>query len=337
MISYHPDNQGQNDIASLEESFFRDIFDKTQKNRVYDELHSFFASASLSDITAYKNTYWKWYVFATWRVLNYLPFENVVEACRTQIPTAVALGIDVYEDLMKYLMVKPFYLDEAQTMYSKIKKAFFESGFIIGKMKNKDITTKNLISEIEKLDREGNDALLLAELRVQIKGLLFPEGKSLSQYAQVNPEEEAGDFIDLVHFFLGIDEDKILNILDVYRDPLSYTEEEIEEGTTSSADLVVGKEEGQPSQRTSTPEKPVKPESVQKTAPPAQEKKMSLPEIKQMIDQRFKKDPSGQIENIEGVLQLLDQLAGEQGNEKIRELYYFDEEAGEFRWNETLI
>jgi len=67
-----------------------------------------------------------------------------------------------------------------------------------------------------------------------------------------------------------------------------------------------------------------------------EESKMSLNEIKEMIVSRFA-DKDGKIENIEGVLTLLHSLADDQKNEKIRELYYFDEEKSDFSWNNDLL
>ena len=90
-------------------------------------------------------------------------------------------------------------------------------------------------------------------------------------------------------------------------------------------------------------------EEVEKIKKRAEEKKkaesskkkenitLSYPSIKSQLEQEFSYDESGELQPIENVLARLSQLAEENNDENIEELYMFDEETGKFMWNEDLI
>ena len=59
--------------------------------------------------------------------------------------------------------------------------------------------------------------------------------------------------------------------------------------------------------------------------------------IKSLLEQQFSYDESGELSPIEEVLDRLTQLAEENSDESIEELYMFDEEQGKFVWNQDLL
>ena len=56
-------------------------------------------------------------------------------------------------------------------------------------------------------------------------------------------------------------------------------------------------------------------------------------EIKSKILQFFPKDESGEIIDTEGVFEVLEKTANKYNDEKIKELYYYDEATGKFEWS----
>ena len=79
-------------------------------------------------------------------------------------------------------------------------------------------------------------------------------------------------------------------------------------------------------------DEPVVQEQPQTLQPLEQE--ITNEEIQALIDSEFKKDETGQYEDIEGVFGKLDELATEYNDESIRELLYFDENTGGFVWKQ---
>src|SRR3989339_200215 len=63
----------------------------------------------------------------------------------------------------------------------------------------------------------------------------------------------------------------------------------------------------------------------------------SYVDIKSELEQQFSYDDTGELQPIEEVLAKLSQLAEENNDEKIEELYMFDEDAGKFIWDDDLL
>ena len=64
---------------------------------------------------------------------------------------------------------------------------------------------------------------------------------------------------------------------------------------------------------------------------------LSYADIKSELEQQFSYDDTGELQPIEEVLAKLSQLAEENNDEKIEELYMFDEDAGKFIWDDDLL
>ncbi|MDD2656083.1 MAG: hypothetical protein PHQ18_00720 [Patescibacteria group bacterium] len=64
---------------------------------------------------------------------------------------------------------------------------------------------------------------------------------------------------------------------------------------------------------------------------------LSYANIKLDLEQQFSYDEAGELQPIEEVLAKLSQLAEENNDEKIEELYMFDEDAGKFIWDDDLL
>lgn len=80
------------------------------------------------------------------------------------------------------------------------------------------------------------------------------------------------------------------------------------------------------------PEKASAPTSkpVAASTPPARGSDYS--QVKKYIERKYIKGPDGQFENIEGVFGELAGFAAQRGDQKIAELFYFDEKEGKFKW-----
>lgn len=59
--------------------------------------------------------------------------------------------------------------------------------------------------------------------------------------------------------------------------------------------------------------------------------------IKRIVDKKFMKEVSGQYIDTQGVLVMLDGLSQSYNDNKIRELYVFNEKSGSFEWNNDLL
>ena len=64
---------------------------------------------------------------------------------------------------------------------------------------------------------------------------------------------------------------------------------------------------------------------------------LTYKEIRRQIESRFPKDKTGHFLNIVDVMHELERIGHDQGDLKVRDLYYFNEQTGSFEWNENLL
>lgn len=348
---YNPKKMSAQEFAPIEQAFFvEDYGDRGKREEIYKQLDTFFGPLSLPEKQAYQNTHWKFYVYCSWQMMNTMDKERVVMLFAEQVPDALRLDIDVWEKLMWYFTATGLSEASVESQYGKIRNALFGSGIVLGTFKDKSVTVQDVVGEIKQIDRGGNDSMKMAELRSKVKALFFSKDYTIPSAVGTDIDQAVSRFIDLVHFFMGIEPETVQFVVDRF----------ILQGST--VDLDAPAQLPQQVEKAPKPgeKKPTPPATPKKRTPPVPAKKAPQPpklstpksppppskppqkkggyaEIKAMIESRFHPDANGEFANVEGVLMLLDGLAEEKKDEKIRDLYYFDEQTGGFKWNDALL
>ncbi len=400
-------------IVEKEKEFQLMIADPKKAEETWAELHEFFKNATFLDVQEYWETYWRWYTDLTWKRLNALPKDIIVNiAVSLQIPMASMIGYDVWERLMWYFGMRTLDDEDLTIFYTKVRTSFFNSKAFLGKSDNKDFLIRDLVEKVKNLNLKENNSLEMAGFYSKIQDIIKSQSDVVRKYIDVSTDDVVKELTSLSSFFIGVEPDKISAVVEGFLHPelveavevqneIKKKEEEelekigdemVELGIGNKTKEVIEKIELQPeilkedvmetpvveektaeiieeseeetvteekveSEKTEeipvektvveevveTPNKEEKEETIvptETTEPILEEKpeenKMSLNEIKEMIVSRFA-DKDGKIENIEGVLTLLHSLADDYKDENIRELYYFDEEKGDFSWNINLL
>lgn len=310
-------------ITAIEVDFWQQIQGNSDAaDEVYQELSGFFADQGPAAIyNDYYYSYWRWFTELMWtRSGNFesMVFSNQLMA--KQVPIALALGYDVWDALIWHLHFRTPFSDDMASVYGSFQKAFFESDAIVGSYKGALVAVKDLVPEIEKINRPNANSLETAETMSKIQACFadYSNRPELVNYF-IKPEKSTDLFVGLVNFFLGVKPDRILYVVDGY----------VHGSTATDQNTAPAIQPGEETAEVATDTAAV----VASTSAP----KAAYTDIKTMIEARFTRDASGEFANLDGVLALLDSLATEQGDEQIRDLYYFDEGTGKFQWNEGLL
>lgn len=199
----------------IEKEFFTEaLSNAVWKTKVHDELEALFINATEADIAQYKNTYWRWYVYVTWRLFNRLTEEEVLRAMEQQVFDALSLGVDVWDNLIWYLGQRVFVESDIKLFYPKLKNIFYASQHLVGELNGERWTVSKIISELLRLDQQGHDSLQLAQFQEKLQRLLFPSSESICSYVEVQPKEAVARLVGLVHFFEGVGSEAIISVID---------------------------------------------------------------------------------------------------------------------------
>ncbi len=339
-MSFIPQQLKPGDIEAKEKEF-RSLLDLgKEEEKMWADLHGAFKDDANND-QAYWYTYFRWYTELTWRRLEGLNDEEFFEiVVARQIPMAILTDHDVWNSLLWTLSTRWYATGDMADAYQRIRDTFSSSKGVLGQENGKSITLADLFADIRRLNDTGNDSFQMVALRSRIKNLFYPASQPLVKYLNPDQDTAVRQFIDLNHFFLGTEVDDITAVVDIFLHPENYTA-----GTAAGLGSVPTPPASitAPVQASTTPPAPapvrprvVRPPKVAPSSPaekPLEKKKMSYPDIRAMVDSRFEKDEKGQYKNIAGVAALLEQLAKDQNDPAIEDLYYFDERTGKFRWN----
>ncbi|MCB9798911.1 hypothetical protein H6758_04260 [Candidatus Nomurabacteria bacterium] len=367
-MEFQPKKLALAEFEKTEKAFQAIFSDAKQMNVVWNQLHAFFMSATSEQIHEYKHTYWRWYVLLTWKRLNTFSIEEFLEIVVRQIHTAILLLDNVWDSLAWFLYNKGMTEQEMQSYYRKIKEAFWNSDWEIGRDGGKEYTVRDIIAEIERQEAQNADTLELAQFSAHLQAVFYksdPEFENYKQYYREDHEDVINDFNSMVHFFIGVPQDKIFYVVDAFVHPDEYdiepentekepsTVSEVNEEFERELDAFFNDDTNQPQEHDQKPistsesdlqEKRITQDSQTPSLPRERPSEVSSQKvavdyhaIKDMIEERFMKDEDGQIANMHGVLALLEAMAQQYEDDKIREIYYFDENEGRFVWNEALL
>jgi hypothetical protein len=340
------DNQ---ELEKKEEEFESLLLNESEAEAVLKELQGFFANLSFEDsVKKYKTTYWRWYTELTWDRLNGLSEQILVNiAIGQQVPTALLLGINVWQDLMRYFLANNYLENNVESLYIKVKKSFQESKVTVGVWKGSDITVADLVKEAKEINKR-NDSLAEAEFENKLKQIMLSNDWLVQEYAAEDSDDAAGAFIELIAFFETFTEENIWFVVDSFINPEKYQNGAGE--VPSAAPKPAASERPVSKSVPTTPPKPViSSETISKppvlkptvsTKPTLQETRVVEPQvrpttaqIKSEIESQFKKDDKGNFEDIETVLAMLSTLSEKYNDPKIADMMYFDEKENKFKWN----
>jgi len=190
------------------------------------------------------------------------------------------------------------------------------------------------------LDNRGSDSIQLAHLFSRMQSVFFEKlSEDMRGKVLVEKDEIINALVELTHFFSGVEGDGIYVIVDAMKFPEHYMDrnEDIAEAELPKKILEEQTIFPETVAESEVPLIQTQEEKQEEPLSPADKVEVDYAGIQHMIDERFIKDEAGNYVNIEGVLTLLSTLADQYRDEKVRNLYYFDEAKGGFVWDQTVL
>lgn len=317
MASFTPNNPTEEKKADLQRIFYTvTTLNQEVLFDAYKEMDAFFTKPQgVSYIETYKTSYFEWYVYAGWTLLQWLPNDAVLRAGAYQVPDAIRLGFRVDQVLLTYMSTQVI-PDDLSVFYKDLKKNISESSAIVGKENNEPVSLAKIYAELKKIN-DNFDALKYSEFKTRVIAMLQPTLPT-HDYAYIPMDKMIMNLMDLLNFLQATNEETILIAVDAHTKPNFY--ERLERGDFKT----VSKEE-------------IYDAIKAKLGPPVKLLPEKFQETKEFLLQQFPQDASGQFENIEAVMDILDNTATVMGDERLRELYMFNENTAQFEWNQELL
>lgn len=244
---------------------------------------------------------------------------------------------------MTYLGVHTIDKFDLADFYIEIRNGFLNSEAIVGTFQSKEVSVKDLVADVNKINNQKLSSLERATAVNRIRDIFASNGsKNISTYFTEDVFGAVNNFIDLVNFFSEIKGDEIYDLVNVFMHP--ELEEKVVVPTVSNPPPVRANPqmvtiERPPEEVVIAPPQALVNPPRQKKEPEAKVekvKKMTHAELKEQIENQFRKDQKGQFVNIPDVLRELERLAAKYGDDRIRDLYIYNEKDGRFEWNEEL-
>ncbi|MFA7314978.1 MAG: hypothetical protein WC025_03580 [Candidatus Magasanikbacteria bacterium] len=288
------------------------VNDSDKKLELFYILNDFFADdRNQEKHLKYYATLWEWYVFLFWETIKFLDEKMVINTFAHQLVDATQLGIDVQDSLFKAISNITPDPEEMQSFYSNIKKE-------IQNCTEKIVTSKGLsqysIKDIydKKVFFKQNKNLDLdyVEFKTKVHDSIFSVIRN-EKYRFFETDKAYNLFLNMINFFIDIEPQEINEFIfafdhkmDIIRD--QNLSEEYGDEVEESDEINI------PEQTTYST-------------------------IKSQLEQQFSYDTDGELQPVEDVLSKLSELAQENDDVQIEELYFFDENIGKFIWNEDLL
>ena len=326
MANFIPRQLSEAEIEELQNEFTVKEADIEQAEQMFKEMDDYFRNADIKTDKDFSLSYFRWYTDLSWKFLQSRDYDFVVNvAVARQIPPAILLGFDVWQDLIWYLALRAELKSDMESLYGRIREAFVKSEAIIGIWQGSDYKVSDLVKEMQMLERLGNDSIEEAEFRNKSLQIYMPENNAtLQKYIMVDPSDGLASLISIVSFFLGVEPVNIWYVVDNYTHP-----EIVGEASPSAKPVVVAAPKPAPVKPTPQPQavQPKK-EEVKPISPPAVPARPTPAQIKSQIEKEFS------AEDVEGIMGKLNELAEKNNDPKIADMYYFDEKTARFLWNQ---
>lgn len=306
-FDFTPKNLTPEELKRKEEEFRVTQIDRGIMDDLWVQLDGYFRNASIEEDKKYRDTYFRWYTSLTWQTINSKDVDFFVDmAIGRQISTALLLDFDVWRKIMHYLAINAGHdFDVVTNLFRRMKQSYFTSQQYLGSDKGADVTLSVIAAEIQKIERENADSLVFAEQNSRVQRIVFPKDIALDHPLYVcDPTIFSKRLLDLTSFFIGVPDERIYYVVDAFQHPQLYKEKKVTE------------------------------DSVSPSLPPTENPYISL---QQDLVVQFPISPDGQFVQVEAVLDHLEQLASATGDDRIRDLYVFNENTGKFEWNQQLL
>lgn len=311
----------------------------------------------------FRDSYSYCFSVLAWRLINNLKTEELFDVIASVSFLGLLDGEDIWKKIVKYIDIKALGEEDTKRIYSNIKREILNSKEIIYVENEKYFTVSDLVNKIN-LFYQTDDNLSLAELFSKL------ENKIKIRLEEINikdnePTKILSLFKSLIEFFSGVDENNIYNLLFSINNPrqfevylnknletknnyLEKTEEKVivaekkpeiviqEKNIANLANSVPVKEifENEVEFTMKKNDKKIEEKKVLKKVV---NKKVDYNLIRMDIEMNFDMDDEANFIDLEAVLNKLEELKNKYNDNKILELYYFDEKENKFVWNDELL
>lgn len=208
-------NLSRTKLQEMEQFFWDAYADGEKREEVFAELDAFFSKADASTDKLYYYTFFRWYVALLWKKINALPKAKVIAAFERTVPLAIGLGVDVINELLRYLVRWPDTNDDAKELYTACHKAMWNSGSYVGKEKNKEYSLAALVKEMGFNGGVRKTSVERAALYSKmIEIVKLPDEYEWVQYYPAPTERElVEDLVELATFFVENPVDQLDDLL----------------------------------------------------------------------------------------------------------------------------
>jgi len=303
------------EIRKLDDIFWNQFSDVAVREESIKKLFEYFIQSTKQKIEIHYWSYWRYFCELCFKDLNKLNREQIEFVFSHQIPMAILLGVDVLKSMFLYLQTNSYDQTTCTIKVRPIRVSFFESIAVLGKDQNKEYTINELITEAKRLVNMGSRALDLAEFKDKLKRIFTSNISDTSDEYIGSPDLMVTYFNDLMQFFIGVEDKKVFYIIDSYFNPENY-------GMIRGGDQGDGADENN---RDKQKEKTIKTDPV--------DSKPSYDKIVSEIKSQFTFDTNDQTTDFGAVFSRLDELSKKYNDPTIAELYYYDENSGQFKWH----
>ena len=301
----------ESQIPQMQDDFETAIIHPTEVVSIFKALHSYFSQINFDSQFIVDNytTYWRWYIESAWKnILNLKQDEFFIVFSKQFVP-AFVLDYPVDVRLLDFMYYKIGDVIEVQKFYKELRSSIFEDRTPITTV---DYTTARLVEDIRSLDRKKD--IERADILSQIESEIFSSARSFFEFTSAEKSERMENILYFINFLLEhediseIYEDYLVSFIDYHDDDIPKEEK-----------MTIKREP----QILSTSEEVLK------------LKAFSYQEIFEKIKNEILSSPTD--ERDDRILTRLDELSNKYNDEKIRDLYYYDEQSGKFVWNEELL
>ena len=315
------------EFATLEAQMRASHLGVADMQKTWNSLHTSFMNSTVEEENKYRYTFFRVYTELSFRMIDTFEKNFIIRMFAHQIPVAFAINVDVWEKLMWYLGTR--LVDPAQMggVYMQVRESFLTSRALVGFDKEKPVIVSDVVAQIQALDQKNADSIVRAEFMARLRDTVYPKNPEEQKYFYSSPDEVVDKFVGLINFFLGVKAERINFIVDAFLYPENY-----DNSPPAVIPLPAGVEPVFDGKIEDVPEET----SPEEGSPKSEEERLpTYKEIQSIIDSEFEKDETGQYKDIEGVFQILEEMAEQFQDEKIKELLYFDENSGGFVWTEV--
>jgi len=305
-------------LSEREQFFQNQILRQHLAEEAWVELYDYFLTQKFNFNKQTKLSYWRWFVILTLKRNASLSEEGFTDLIiGKQVLTAILVDYDLVDLIIWYLYKNYDFPDAMGVFMVKAQKMISSSTMEVGSWRDKSVTIAECFEQMKLLRSYNYDSIKMAEFESKLKQIIFPKPEAdllFYEYFTVDPNTAVRRFVDLMDFFLSVGPDEIWKVVD------EFIHKELGEKETSSV------AESPTTLKTTISAQ--KPEVLKPILPQV----LTVVEIRNQIDAQFKKDSSGNYQDIGGVLEKLSELSQKYNDPKIAEMLYFDEEKNKFVW-----